>query len=134
MIKTKTEIRAGFYYTDEHEWARVEDDIAVIGITDYAQKEMKDIVFVELPKVGDKLGFRNDFGYAESVKAVNALLSPVSGKVIEVNTKLEESPELVNIDPYGEGWMVKVKMSNKNELKQLFDAERYSELIEKLEE
>ncbi len=133
MIKTKTEIREGFYYTDEHEWARVEDDIAVIGITDYAQKEMKDIVFVELPKVGDKLGFRNDFGYAESVKAVNALLSPVSGKVIEVNTKLEESPELVNIDPYGGGWMVKVKMSNKDELKQLFDAERYSELIEKLE-
>ncbi len=133
MIKTKTEIREGLYYTDEHEWARVEDDTAVIGITDYAQKEMKDIVFVELPKVGDKLGFRNDFGYAESVKAVNALLSPVSGKVIEVNTKLEESPELVNIDPYGEGWMVKVKMSNKDELKQLFDAERYSELIEKLE-
>lgn len=133
MIKTKTEIREGLYYTDEHEWARVEDDTAVIGITDYAQKEMKDIVFVELPKVGDKLGFRNDFGYAESVKAVNALLSPVSGKVIEVNTKLEESPELVNIDPYGDGWMVKVKMSNKDELKQLFDAERYSELIVKLE-
>jgi glycine cleavage system H protein len=133
VIKTKTEIREGLYYTDEHEWARVEDDTAVIGITDYAQKEMKDIVFVELPKVGDKLGFRNDFGYAESVKAVNALLSPVSGKVIEVNTKLEESPELVNIDPYGDGWMVKVKMSNKDELKQLFDAERYSELIVKLE-
>jgi glycine cleavage system H protein len=134
MKKTKTEVREGLYYTDEHEWARVEDDVAVIGITDYAQREMKDIVFVELPKVGDKLKFREDFGYVESVKAVNALLSPVSGNVIEVNTILEESPELVNTDPYGEGWMVKVKMSDKDELKQLFDAEGYSELMEKVED
>ena len=133
MKQTKTEVREGLYYTDEHEWARVEDDTAVIGITDYAQKEMKDIVFAELPKVGDKLKFREDFGYVESVKAVNALLSPVSGEVIEVNTKIEESPELINTDPYGEGWMVKVKMSSKGELSQLLDAKGYSELMEKLE-
>ena len=122
----------GLWYTDEHEWARIEGDIAVVGITDYAQKELRGVVFVELPEVGDKLTFQKDFGYVESTKAVNAVLSPVSGEVIEVNSTLEESPELVNADPYGEGWMVKVKMSNKDELEQLLSAREYSELMEKL--
>jgi glycine cleavage system H protein len=134
MSRTETEVKEGLWYTDEHEWARVEGDIAVIGITDHAQRELKDIVFVELPAVGDKLAFRKDFGYVESVKAVNALLSPVSGEVVEVNSRLEESPDLVNKDPYGEGWMVKVRMSNKDELKKLLDAEGYSKLLEKIEE
>lgn len=129
MNKSKTKIQEGLWYTEEHEWARVEGDIAVIGITDYAQREMKDIVFVELPAVGDKLTFHQDFGYIESAKSVNALLAPVSGEVIEMNNNLEDSPDLVNTDPYGEGWMIKVRVSNKDELKKLLDAEGYSKLL-----
>lgn len=132
MNTSNISVPEGLWYTDEHEWARVEGDTAVIGITDYAQKEMKDIVFVELPAVGDTLTFRDDFGYIESVKAVNALLSPVSGEVIEVNSTLEDSPQLVNTDPYGEGWMVKVRMSKKEELTQLRSAEGYTQLMEEL--
>jgi len=132
MNGSKMEVRDGLYYSEEHEWARIEDNIAVIGITDYAQKELKNVVFVELPKVGDKLTVQKDLGYVESTKAVNAVLSPVSGEVIEVNSKLEESPELVNTDPYGEGWMVKVKMSNKSELSELFNGREYSELMDHL--
>ena len=132
MNGSKMDVRDGLWYTQEHEWARVEDTIAVVGITDYAQKELRNVVFVELPEVGDKLTFQKDFGYVESTKAVNAVLSPVSGEVIEVNSKLEESPELVNSDPYGEGWMVKVKMSNKDELNQLLNAREYSELMDHL--
>ena len=132
MNGSKMEVRDGLYYSEEHEWARIEDNIAVIGITDYAQKELKNVVFVELPKVGDKLTVQKDLGYVESTKAVNAVLSPVSGEVIEVNSRLEESPELVNTDPYGEGWMVKVKMSNKSELSELFNGREYSELMDHL--
>ena len=132
MNAGKTIIKDGLLYTDEHEWARVEGDIAVIGITDYAQKELRNVVFVELPRVGDKLTFRKDFGYVESTKAVNSLLSPVSGEVIEVNGKLEDSPEIINTDPYGDGWMVKIRMTDKDELKQLLDAKGYAELMEKL--
>lgn len=132
MNKSKTIVKDGLLYTDEHEWARVEGEIAVIGITDHAQKELRNVVFVELPEVGEKLIFRKDFGYVESTKAVNSILSPVSGEVIEVNNKLEESPELVNTDPYGDGWMVKARITNKDGLKQLLDAKGYSELMEKL--
>ncbi len=132
MSGSKMDVRDGLWYTEEHEWARVEDDVAVIGITDYAQKELRNVVFVELPKVGDKITFQKDLGYVESTKAVNAVLAPVSGEVIEVNSQLEESPELVNKDPYGEGWMVKVRMSNKNELSQLMNAREYSELMDNL--
>ncbi len=126
------EVRDGLLYTEEHEWARIEDNIAVVGITDYAQKELKNVVFVDLPKVGDKLTFQKDLGYVESTKSVNAVLSPVSGEVIEVNSNLEESPELVNTDPYGEGWMVKIKMSNISELSQLLNGREYSELMDHL--
>ncbi|MFH0904775.1 MAG: glycine cleavage system protein GcvH [Methanobacteriota archaeon] len=132
MNGSKMDVRDGLWYTQEHEWVRVEDNIAVVGITDYAQKELRGVVFVELPEVGDELTFQKDFGYVESTKAVNAVLSPVSGEVIEVNSKLEESPELINSDPYGEGWMVKVKMSNKDELNQLLNAREYSELMDHL--
>ncbi len=132
MNKSKMDVREGLWYTEEHEWARIEGDIAVVGITDYAQKELRDVVFAELPEVGDKLTFHKDFGYVESTKAVNAVLSPVSGEVIEVNSKLEDEPELINSDPYGEGWMVKVRMSNKDELEQLLNAGKYSELMDKL--
>ncbi|HMB44470.1 MAG TPA: glycine cleavage system protein GcvH [Candidatus Methanoperedens sp.] len=132
MNAGKTIVKDGLFYTEEHEWARIEGDIAVIGITDHAQKELRNVVFVELPVTGDKLIAHKDFGYVESTKAVNSILSPVSGEVIEVNSELEESPELVNTDPYGEGWMVKVRITNKDELKQLLDAKGYSELMEKL--
>ena len=132
MNGSKMEVRDGLYYTEEHEWARIEGNIAIVGITDYAQKELKNVVFVELPKVGDKLTFQKDLGYVESTKSVNAVLSPVSGEVVEVNNNLEESPELVNKDPYGEGWMVKVKMSNASELSQLFNSREYSELMDNL--
>lgn len=130
----QTDVRGGLWYTEEHEWVRIEEDTAVIGITDYAQKEMKEIVFIELPKVGDKLVSGEDFGYAESAKAVNGLFAPLSGEVIEVNTELEDSPELVNTDPYGEGWMIKVRISSQDELSQLLDAASYSALLETLVE
>jgi glycine cleavage system H protein len=132
MNGSKMDVRDGLWYTEEHEWARVENNIAVVGITDYAQKELRNVVFVELPEVGDKLAFQKDFGYVESTKAVNAVLSPVSGEVMEINSKLEESPELINSDPYGEGWMVKIKMNNKDELNQLLNAREYSELMDHL--
>ncbi len=132
MNGSKIEVRDGLWYTEEHEWARIEDNIAVVGITDYAQKELRNVVFVELPKVGDKVTFQKDLGYVESTKAVNSVLSPVSGEVIEVNSELEENPELVNKDPYGEGWVVKVKMSNKSELNQLLNDREYSELMDNL--
>lgn len=130
----QTDVRGGLWYTEEHEWVRIEDDTAVIGITDYAQKEMKEIVFVELPKVGDKLVLGEDFGFAESAKAVNGLFAPLSSEVIEINTELEDGPELVNTDPYGEGWMIKVRISSQDELSQLLDADSYSALLETLEE
>jgi glycine cleavage system H protein len=130
----QTDVRGGLWYTEEHEWVRIEDDTAVVGITDYAQKEMKEIVFIELPRVGDKLVSGEDFGYAESAKAVNGLFTPLSGEVIEVNTELEDSPELANTDPYGEGWMIKVRISSQDELSQLLDAASYSALLETLVE
>jgi len=132
MNGSKMEVRDGLWYTEEHEWARIEDNIAVVGITDYAQKKLRNVVFVKLPEVGDKLTFQKDFGYIESTKSENVIQSPVSGEVIEVNSKLEKRPELVNSDPYGEGWMVKIKMSNKNELSQLFNGREYSELMDHL--
>ena len=130
----QTDVMGGLWYTEEHEWVRIEDDTAVIGITDYAQKEMKEIVFVELPKVGDKLVLGEDFGFAESAKAVNGLFAPLSSEVIEINTELEDGPELVNTDPYGKGWMIKVRISSQDELSQLLDADSYSALLETLEE
>jgi glycine cleavage system H protein len=130
----QTDVRGGLWYTEEHEWVRIEDDTAVVGITDYAQKEMKEIVFIELPRVGDKLVSGEDFGYAESAKAVNGLFAPLSGEVIEVNTELEDSPELANTDPYGKGWMIKVRIISQDEISQLLDADSYSALLETLVE
>ena len=134
MNGSEIEVRDGLWYSEEHEWARIEDNIAAVGITDYAQKELGNVVFVELPKVEDKLTFQKHLGYVKSTKGVNAVHSPVSGVVIEVNSKLKKNPELVNSDPYGEGWMVKVKMNNKNELSELFNGREYSELMDHLVE
>ncbi len=118
-------------YTKDHEWFRLEGDTGVVGITDYAQGELGDVVFVELPTTGKQLKAGDVFGTVEAVKAVSDLYSPVSGEVIEVNDKLQESSELVNKEPYAGGWMVKLKITNKEELKRLLDAKKYRELIGK---
>ena len=116
-------------YTKDHEWCRIEGDIAVVGITDFAQSELGDVVFIELPDSGAAAAAGQEFGTIEAVKAVSELFSPVSGKIIEVNTAVADSPETVNRDPYGDGWMIKIKMSNPAEAGKLLDADAYSQLI-----
>jgi glycine cleavage system H protein len=116
-------------YTREHEWIRVEDDVGVIGITDYAQEALGDIVYVELPSVGDHFSQGEPFGNVESVKAVSELYMPVSGEVVEINEDLAESPQLVNEDPYGDGWMVKITLSDPTELETLMSASEYEEYV-----
>jgi len=124
-------VPADLLYTEEHEWVRLEGDVAVVGITDYAQHELGDVVYVELPEVGSTVEQGKPFGVVESVKAASDLYAPVSGEVVEVNTALEDAPELVNNDPYGEGWMIKVRPSNwEAEKANLLDAEAYRRLIE----
>lgn len=116
-------------YSEEHEWVRVEGNKVYIGISDFAQSELGDIVFVELPEVGDDVEQDGSFGSVESVKTVSELYSPVSGKVVEVNANLEDSPELVNEAPYGDGWMIVVEMSDESELDSLLSAEDYEKMI-----
>jgi glycine cleavage system H protein len=118
-------------YAKTHEYVHVEGDVATIGITDYAQKELGDVVFVELPAVGAQLEAADELGSIESVKAVSELFAPVSGEVVEVNEALKEKPELVNTDPYGDGWMVRVKLSDPSEVDELLmTAEEYEEYVE----
>ena len=119
-------------YTKEHEWVRFEQDRAVIGITDYAQEALGEIVYVELPVEGDELFQGDSFGGAESTKAVSELFAPVSGEIVEVNDLLVDSPELVNADPYGDGWIIKIHIGelDENEIKKLLDSSDYEELIE----
>lgn len=116
-------------YAKEHEWIAIENDVAAVGITDYAQSELGDIVFIELPEVGTEVKQMESFGTIEAVKAVNDLYTPVSGKVIEVNTSLEDEPEKINSDPYGNGWMIKIRMSDESELDNLLSASQYKDLI-----
>lgn len=116
-------------YTNEHEWIRVEGEFAYVGITDYAQEQLGDIVFVDVPSVGDALSLGEVFGTIEVVKTISDLFLPVSGEVLELNAALEENPELVNSDPYGEGWIIKVKPSDLSELDALLDADAYRKLI-----
>jgi len=116
-------------YTKEHEWLRIDGDSAVVGITDYAQGELGDIVFVELPSVGGEIKAGEAFGTIEAVKAVSDMYAPVSGKILEVNEALEDDPMVINRDPYSEGWMVKVRISNSSELNALMDAAAYESLI-----
>jgi len=119
----------GLYYTKEHEWAKVEDDVVTIGITDYAQSELGDIVFVELPVAGTNVNVGDAFMTIEAVKAVSDAYSPVSGEIIEVNDELESSPDIINRDCYGEGWIIKIKMANPDELNSLLSADEYKALI-----
>ena len=116
-------------YSKDHEWVRVEGDIACVGITDYAQGELGDIVFVELPKLGARVEFGKPFGTIEAVKAVSDLFSPATGEVAEINTALEGDASIVNSDPFGDGWMIKIKMDNPAELDQLLDAAAYEDII-----
>lgn len=118
-------------YTKEHEWVKVENNVATIGITDYAQGELGDVVFVELPDVGASFKQMEAFGTIEAVKAVSELYSPVSGEIVEVNPKLEDEAALVNSDCYGDGWMIKIKLSDPSEVEALLDAAGYQELVEK---
>ncbi|MBX6394959.1 MAG: glycine cleavage system protein GcvH [Alicyclobacillaceae bacterium] len=120
-----SQIPSDLKYSKEHEWVRVDGNRAVIGITDFAQSELGDIVFVELPSVGDEVRAGQTFGTVESVKTVSDLYAPVSGKVVEVNEALGDAPEKVNQDPYGEGWMIVVEMSDPGELDHLLDADGY---------
>jgi len=121
----------GLKYTREHEWVKVEGDRGRIGITHYAQDQLGDVVFVELPKKGRQLRQMESFGVVESVKAVSDLYCPVSGEVLEVNSALEQKPELVNQDPYGQGWMIIVKVRSPKELDALMSAKQYTAFLEK---
>jgi glycine cleavage system H protein len=116
-------------FTEEHEWIRVEGDVGTVGITAYAQEQLGDVVFVELPKVGAKVTAHQAFGVVESVKAVSDLFAPVSGEVVETNGELPQKPETVNKDPYGKGWMIVVKPSNAAEWEQLLSAAQYEQFI-----
>lgn len=116
-------------YTKDHEWVKIENGVATIGVTDFAQQELGDIVFVEIETVGETLNKEDVFGTVEAVKTVSDLFMPISGEVLELNNELESNPEIVNSDPYGKGWMVKVKMSNESETNDLLDSEQYSDLV-----
>ncbi len=116
-------------YTEDHEWIKVDGDIATVGITEYAQQQLGDIVFVEVETVGDDLAKGDTFGTVEAVKTVSDLFMPVSGKVLELNASLESAPELINKDPYGEGWMVRVKIADLSEMGSLLSADEYANII-----
>jgi glycine cleavage system H protein len=122
-----------FYYTKDHEWIQVKGQEAVVGITDFAQKQLGDVVYVQVPEVGTKLASHQSIGTIESVKAVSEVFSPVSGEVTAVNGELANSPELVNQDPHGKGWMIKLKMASPKELEALMKAGDYERFLEGLQ-
>jgi glycine cleavage system H protein len=122
-------IPADLRYTKEHEWAKLEGDKARVGITAFAQEQLGDVVFVELPKVGAKVTAMKTFGVVESVKAVSDLFAPLSGEVVEANTDLTKKPETVNSDPYGQGWMIVIKLANPKEMDGLMSAADYEKLV-----
>ena len=125
-----SEVPEELRYTKEHEWIRVEGDSVVIGVTDYAQNALTDVVWVELPEMGAVVGSMDSFASVESVKSVSEIYAPISGEVIEINESLEDSPELINEDPYGEGWICKMSISDNSELASLLDGTTYRGLIE----
>ena len=128
-----TEVKDGLYYSSEHEYVRIEGDLAVIGITDYAQNSLHEITFVEISEVGTVLKAGDECGLVESMKASSDIFSPVNGEIVEVNTELEDAPEIVNEDCYGKGWMFKIKPSNlKADLESLMDVDAYKSFIESL--
>lgn len=128
-ILNKMSIPAELKYTKDHEWVRIEGNIAVVGITDFAQGELGDIVFVDIDSVGDELNAGDVFGSVEAVKTVSDLYLPISGKVVEFNEELEGEPELVNTDPYGRGWIIKLEIAAGADQSELLSAEQYNEVI-----
>ena len=128
-MEASLDIRDDLKYTKEHEWIRVDGDAATVGLTDYAQRQLGDVVFVELPQVGAKLEQMKPFGVIEAVKAVSDLFSPVSGEVTEVNPQLESQSNLIKSDPSGEGWIIKAKIQNSKELDALLSPEDYRKLV-----
>ena len=120
-----------YLYTQDHEWVKVEGDLAVLGITEYAQQELGEVVFVELPQVGEVFDSRDEIGSIESVKAVAEVYTPVAGEVIEVNQAIVDDPDVLNEDPHGEGWLVKVRYSSAGDLEGLMNAEQYASYTER---
>ena len=116
-----------FKFTKDHEWLNLQEDLAIVGITDYAQSQLGDIVFIEMPELSSKLTASESFGAIEAVKTVADLFAPVSGEVIEINDKLDSNPDLVNSDPYNEGWIVKLKIDNNDEINELMNYDEYQE-------
>jgi len=123
------EVKEDLKYTDTHEWVRIKGDLAQIGITDHAQSELTDIVFVELPNVGEEIKKGEELCVVESVKSVSEIYAPVSGRITNVNKKLEETPEVINESPYEEGWIAEIEIKDKSELDSLLDAEAYKRII-----
>ena len=123
-------IPSDLLYSNDHEWVKLDDEIATIGITDFAQRELGDIVYIEIETVGDVLEREQVFGTVEAVKTVSDLFMPVSGEVLEFNTGLEDTPEAINDEPYESGWMIKIKMDNPAQLKNLLSADQYKKLIQ----
>lgn len=120
---------ANLFYTKDHEWLRVEGDYGYIGVTDFAQGELGDIVFLEIETLGETMKKEEVFGTIEAVKTVSDIFMPVGGEILEVNPALEESPDVINKDPYGKGWMIKIKISDPTELKTLLSAEKYQAIL-----
>ena len=129
-----SDIPKNLKYTEEHEWIRMEGSVGVCGITDYAHEMLTDIVYVELPEVDIEIGQGEQVAVVESVKAVSDVYAPLAGTIIEINEELEDSPEMVNDDPYGEGWIFKIEIEENDELEELMDAEEYAAFIESMEE
>jgi len=123
-----------FHYTKDHEWIKVENDEAVVGITDFAQKQLGDVVYVELPQVGTVFEFHQSLGVIESVKAVSDIYSPISGEVVAANEELDGSPEMVNEDPHGKGWIVRLKLKDEAEIEKLMSTTEYEKFLEGLED
>jgi glycine cleavage system H protein len=121
---------ADYLYSREHEWVRVEDDVVVLGITEFAQQELGEVVFVELPEIGQVFDANDELGTIESVKAVAEVYTPVAGEVVEANDAVVDDPELLNEDPHGEGWLLKIRFSSAADLKDLMNAEKYEEYVQ----
>ena len=123
-----------FFFAESHEWIKIEGDTGTVGITDFAQKQLGDVVYVELPETGAVFDFHQSFGVVESVKAVSDIYSPIAGEVIEVNSGLNDSPELLNEDPHGSGWIMKIKVRDKSELQNLLSISDYEKFLESQED
>ena len=124
------DIPSDLLYSNDHEWVKLDGEIATVGITDFAQRELGDIVYVEIETVGETLDREEVFGTVEAVKTVSDLFMPISGEVLELNSDLEDNPEAVNEQPYGSGWMIKIKMDNTSQIKNLLDADQYKQLTQ----